>query len=91
MYPVLNRGLSQLKNNIDSQFAVDSGSAVFSLTPASSVLAFKCRSVSGFSIGFADRNGTLLYHFRGGKLFPSLVAMSVGAEDVGLAAHRRVP
>lgn len=90
MYPVLKRGLNQLNNNIDSQFAVDSGKAVFSLIPACSVLGdeCKCRSVSAVSIGFVDRNGTRLYHFLGGKLFPSLFAMSDGAEDVGLVAHR---
>lgn len=90
MYPVLKRGASQPNNNIDSQFAVDSGNAVFSLIPASSVLddECKCRSVNGVSIGFVDRNGTRLYHFLGGKLFPSFAAMSDGVEDVGVVPHQ---
>lgn len=96
MYPVLKRGLSQLKNNIDSQFAVDSGNAVFSLMPASSVLEdeCECRSVSGVSMGLVDRNGTLLYHFLGGKLFPSLGAMldAEDGSDLSLSSSlRRVP
>lgn len=69
---------------MDNQFAVVSGNwALASLpesTPCSSNFGlefeFNFVAVSRSSMGLVDKNGTLLYHLRYGKAFPSWLLIS---------------